>query len=616
MALLLDSSTSLQTRKNVFMIILAAALLVLAARLVQLQIVEGGSYRLQADAQGIKRMTIQPVRGAFYDRNGYVVVGSDGSHTLYVTPNQFDERSRMLLSEIVGLETTELDSLIDRYKTNAYTPARILRDINDTTWAKLNEYYYELGGVELENESKRFYSEDVRASHVLGYVKEINREDMDRSTFYQLGDMIGKTGIETEFESFVRGEKGFEFVAVNNRGQRIESFNDGMSDQSPLNGDDLFLGLDAELQAYGEHLMRINDYTGAIVAIEPETGEILAMVSAPDYDLEIFNGRTDPEEFRKIQSDERNPQYNRATKTAYPPGSTWKPLMVIAAMEEGLITPTTTFSCPGSFFYGGRSWGCHGGHGAVAAQRAIQASCNVYFYKLGLKMGIDIYHKWGTKLGFGRRLGVDVPENPGLLPSREYYDKVLGAGKWYAGVMVNLGIGQGELGVNPLQLAAYTAAIANDGVWIQPHFVSKIRNKKLGTIEEVAYEFNDLKLKPETIEVVQAGMYDVVNKPGGTAGHVKIPGIDVSGKTGTAQNSHGRDHSWFISYAPSDDPQIAMCVLVENSGFGGTYAAPLSKKLIDFYFNRVPTDGFVRFQDREKKPVRADISEDSELAGG
>ena len=221
MALILENATSLQIRRNVFLAILSAVLLIFAGRLIQLQIVEGGAYRLQADAQGIKQMTIQPVRGAFYDRNGYVIVGSDGSHTLYVTPNKFDDRSKKLVSEIVSVSISDIDSLIDRYKTNPYTPARILRDIDDTTWARLNEYYHELGGVTLENESKRFYSDDVRASHVLGFVKEVNREDMIRSSFYQLGDMIGKDGIETEFESFVRGEKGFEYVAVNNRGQRI-----------------------------------------------------------------------------------------------------------------------------------------------------------------------------------------------------------------------------------------------------------------------------------------------------------------------------------------------------------------------------------------------------------
>ena len=388
-----------------------------------------------------------------------------------------------------------------------------------------------------------------------------------------------------------------------------------MSDQRPLNGDDLFLGLDAELQAYGEHLMRRSNYTGAIVAIEPATGEILAMVSAPDFSLEIFNGRTDPEEYAKLSSDKRNPQFNRATQaSSYPPGSTWKPLMSIAALEEGLITPTSTISCPGAFVYGGRSWGCHGGHGAVSVKRAIEASCNVFYYKLGLKMGIDTYHKWGTIFGFGTRLGVDVPEKPGLLPSREWYDNAWGKDKWPKGVMVNLGIGQGELGVNPLQLAAYTAAIANDGVWIQPHFVSRIRHKKLGTIEDMAYEFRDLKLKPENLKVVQEGMYAVVNGGGGTARHVKIDGIPLAGKTGTAENSGGRDHSWFISYAPYDNPKIAMCVLVENSGFGGTYAAPLSKQLISFYFNRVPEAGFIPFEDREMPPVRADLEETSELA--
>ena len=603
-----SDSGSMLLRRNIFLTILALMFLVFTGRLIQLQIIQGSQYRLQADAQGIKKMTIQPVRGALYDRNGYVIVASEGSHSLYVTPNKFDQQSKELIAGIVGVDTSEITKLIDRYKVNPYSPVRILRDIDDTTWAKLNEFYYELGGTELENESKRYYSDDVRASHILGYVKEIDQEELDRSNYYVPGDVIGKQGIEKVFETFLRGEKGFEFVAVNNRGQRIEAFNDGKSDQPPSNGFDLYLGLDAELQAYAEYLMKQSNYTGAIVAIEPATGEILAMLSAPDYDLNIFNGVTSPAEYKKLSDDPDKPMNNRATFGVYPPGSTWKPLMALAGLEEGLITTTSTISCPGSFTYGGRSWKCHGGHGAVNVRRAIQASCNVFFYKLALQMGIDTYHKWGDKFHFGQRLGVDVPESPWtLLPSRAYYDKEYGEDKWPKGVLVNLGIGQGELKVNPLQLAAYCAAIANNGVWIKPHFVSRAKIKKLGEVQYMEQEAEDLGIKPEHLQIVQQGMFDVVNVPGGTAGHVKLPDIAIAGKTGTAQNPHGRDHSWFISYAPYENPKIAMCVLVENSGFGGTHAAPLSKKLIEFYLNRVAVDGFVPFKDREEPPARADI---------
>ena len=607
-----SDSHSITLRRNVFLGILVMVFLVFTGRLIQLQIIQGSQYRLQADAQGIKRMTIQPVRGALYDRNGYVIVASEGSHSLYITPNKFDEQSKEFVAKIVGMDTAEITELIDRYKVNPYSPVRILRDIDDTTWAKLNEFYYELGGTELENESKRYYSDALRASHILGYVKEIDGNELKRSNYYVPGDMIGKSGIEKVFETFLRGEKGYEFVAVNNRGQRIESFNDGKSDQSPSNGFDLFLGLDAELQAYGEYLMKQSNYTGAIVAIEPSTGEILAMVSAPDYDLSIFNGATSTEELNSLSSDPEFPLMNRATQAvSYPPGSTWKPLMAIAGLEEGLITPTSTISCPGAFVYGGRAWKCHGGHGAVNVRRAIQASCNVFFYKLSLQMGIDAYNKWGKKFHFGERLGVDVPEKAGLLPSRAYYDKAFGEDKWPKGVLVNLGIGQGELGVSPMQLAAYVAAIANDGVWIKPHFVSRAKIKKLGEVQYMEQEEEDLGIKDENLKIVQQGMFDVVNVPGGTAGHVKLPDIQIAGKTGTAQNPHGQDHSWFISYAPFENPKIAMCVLVENRGFGGTHAAPLSKKLIDFYFNRIPTDGFIPFNEREDPPARADIKAES-----
>lgn len=604
------SESNIVVRRNVFLLILVAVFLMFTGRLIQLQIVQGSQYRLQADAQGIKRMTIQPVRGALYDRNGYIIVASEGSHTVYVTPNKIDDNSKQVLATILATDTAEINGLISKYKINPFTPVRIFRDVNDTAWAKLNEHYHLLAGVELENESKRYYEEDVRASHILGYVKEIDRAEMERNNYYVPGDMIGKSGIEKEFEEFLRGEKGFEYVAVNNRGQRIESFNDGKSDQPPSNGFDLYLGLDAELQAYAEYLMKSSNYTGAVVAMDPSNGEILAMVSAPDYDLNIFNGVTTKEQMSTLTGNPDKPLINRATFGVYPPGSTWKPLMVLAGLEEGLITPTSTISCPGSFTYGGRTWKCHGGHGAVNARRAIQASCNVFFYKLALQMGIDTYHKWGQMFHFGERLKVDVPE-PGytLLPSQAYYDKHFGEGKWPKGVLVNLGIGQGELAVNPLQLAAYTAAIANDGVWNRPHFVSKVKNKRLGTVEPVAFDSEDLGIKPEYLKVVQGGMFDVVNVPGGTAGHVKLPDIAVAGKTGTAQNPHGRDHSWFVSYAPFDNPKIAMCVLVENSGFGGTHAAPLSRKLIKFYLTREAEDGFVPFLERENQPARSDVNQ-------
>lgn len=609
------SELNLARRRNIFLAIVIGAFFLFAGRLIQLQIVQGSQYRLQADAQGIKRMTIQPVRGALFDRNGYIVVASEGSHNVYATPNKIDDETRKVLARIMGTTPLYIDTLIDRYKINPYTPVRIFRDVNDTVWAKLNEYYPELSGVELENESKRYYDPNLRASHILGYVKEINRDELKTNDYYVPGDMIGKSGIEKEFEDFLRGDKGYEFVAVNNRGQRIESFNDGKSDQQPSNGFDLYLGLDAELQAYAEYLMKASNYTGAIVAIDPSNGEILAMVSAPDFDLNIFNGVTSPAQYKVLKENPDNPLMNRATQAIYPPGSTWKLLMAIAGLEEGLITPTSAISCPGSFTYGGRSWKCHGGHGSVSVRRAIQASCNVFFYKLGLQMGIDTYHKWGKRFHFGERLGVDVPEGTTRLPSRKYYDDNYGEDKWPRGILVNLGIGQGELGVNPLQLAAYCAAIANNGVWIRPHFVSKVKNKKLGTVEPVDYDSEDLGIKPEHIKLVQGGMFDVVNVGGGTAGHVKLPDIAIAGKTGTAQNPHGQDHSWFISYAPFENPKIAMCALVENSGFGGTHAAPLSRKLIKFYLTRQAEEGdFVMFKDRPKPPSHTDMRGSRTLA--
>jgi penicillin-binding protein 2 len=262
-------------------------------------------------------------------------------------------------------------------------------------------------------------------------------------------------------------------------------------------------------------------------------------------------------------------------------------LMAIAAMKEGLITPTSTIPCGGSFSFGGRSWACHGGHGAVDVRKAIHVSCNVFFYKLGLQMGIDTYNKYGSLFHFGQRLGLDIPEAGTLLPSRKYYDKAFGAGKWPKGVMVNLGIGQGELLVNPVQLAAYAGALANGGTWHQPHLVRAVRNKRLNQEQLVDYVSEDLGIDPAFMKVIQEGMYDVVNTPGGTAKGAKLDSIVVAGKTGTAQTPGAKaDNAWFICYAPADKPKIAMCVLVEHSGFGGTHSAPIARKLVRYFFTR------------------------------
>ncbi|HVZ40069.1 MAG TPA: penicillin-binding protein 2 [Candidatus Kapabacteria bacterium] len=586
-----DRSFGSTTRKRTFLGLLLLIFGAFTARLVQLQLIEGSEYRTRTEAQGIKQIVREPIRGAIYDRYGHPIVANIPSYTVLVTPNKLTAQSKALLARILATDTITINDKIKQYKTNDYSPIRIWRDVDRQGWARLNELHTDLVGVDIVEESKRAYTADIRASHILGYTKEIsNTEIGELGDYYTPGDVVGKSGIEKAFEDHLRGEKGYEFVAVNNRGQRVNSFNDGKNDRTPSNGFDLYLGLDAGLQQYAEKLLK--GYHGAVVALDPNNGEILAMASAPDYDPALFSGVTTKEAYEKVANDPGKPLLNRATQAVYPPGSTWKMLMAIAGLTEGYIKPSTTISCPGSFTLGGNTWKCHGAHGLVNVRKAIHVSCNVFFYKLALQMGIENYTKYGQLFHFGRRLGVDVPEGATLLPSQEYYDKVYGAGKWPKGVLVNLGIGQGEIKVNPMQLAAYCGALANGGTWYQPHLVRAIKNNQLGSIEKVKYDAEDLGISHDIMDVIHAGMFDVVNTPGGTAGGARMSDILIAGKTGTAQAGKGkRDHAWFICYAPFDKPKIAMCVLVENSGFGGTYSAPIARKLIRYYLTRQREEG-------------------------
>lgn len=573
-------------RKNAFLVCAGAILLAYGARLIQLQLIQGSQFRLKSEAQGIKRLVREPIRGAIYDRYGAVLVANVPSYSIVVTPNKLRTDTKIHLARILGVDTSEINEKVKQYKINDYSPVRIWRDVDRPVWAKLNEFHTDLPGVDIVEESKRAYASDIRAAHILGYTKEINKDQLGNlGDYYAPGDVVGQTGIEGAYEDYLRGQKGYEFVGVNNRGQRVSAFNDGKNDLPPFNGFDLYLSIDAGMQQYAEQLLR--GYHGAVVAIDPNTGEVLTMASAPDYDPNIFSGVTNREDYRKVVTDSSNPLLNRATQAVYPPGSTWKMLMAIAGLKEGLITPQTTINCPGSFSYGGHTWKCHGTHGTVNVEKAIHVSCNVFFYRLALQMGIDTYTKYGQLFHFGERVGLDVPEGRTRLPSRAYYDKVYGKDKWPHGVMVNLGIGQGELGVNPIQLASYCAALANGGTWHTPHIVRAVKNKRLGEMEYVKIESQNLAIPQNIMDVIHHGMFDVVNTPGGTARAARMDSIIVAGKTGTAQAGKGkRDHAWFICYAPFDKPKIAMCVLVENSGFGGTYSAPIARKLIRFYLTR------------------------------
>ncbi|MEY5130705.1 MAG: hypothetical protein RL734_772 [Bacteroidota bacterium] len=573
-------------RTIILRIIVLGVLSIYVGRLAYLQIIQGNVYRLKAETQAIKQVTVDPFRGNVFDRNGERMVHNSPSYSISITPNEFDDSAIPYLSAILQISQDEIKAFVEESKKiSRVKPNKIYRDADMSIISLIEENHEFLPGVDISVESKRLYSMEGNMSHILGYSREINRRQIETmGDYYSAGDIVGYAGLEKTYENFLRGTKGVQFVAVNSTGQKVSSFLDGKNDINAEEGFDLRLGIDKSLQELGEKLLR--GKRGGIVAVDPNSGEVLALVSMPDYDIREFSGRTKSNLFSKLIKDEGKPLFNRATQTIYPPGSTWKMLMGIAGLNEGLITPEKTINCPGYYEFGGRSWKCHGAHGATNLQKAIHVSCNVFFNKLGPQLGIINFEKYGRAFGFGQKTFIDIPEDSkGKLPGEKFYKKQKLSPGEIRGRLVNLGIGQGEIGVSPLQMAVYCAALANKGIIYQPHIVRSVYNRKTKQLQDVAYASRKaIDIPDEFWNVIHKGMYDVVNTPGGTALGAKVPGISVCGKTGTAQNPHGEDHAWFIAFAPKVNPRIAICVLVENSGFGGTIAAPIAQQLLMKYF--------------------------------
>lgn len=582
--MLQETTDHLDRAGKILRIAIVAVLGVFIVRLMYLQVIRGAEYLQRSETQAIKQRARIPSRGCMYDRNGVMIVRNEPAFTITLTPSDVDTTTFPFLARLLQMPLEQLRTIYARALPYRFQEVPIVRDAPLSIVAAIEEHYAELPGIEIRTDVKRRYLLRAHASHLFGYRAMVDERDLaTKGDYYTLNDYIGKTGIEAAYEPFLRGRKGVQFVAVNAAGQPIERFNNGRSDIAAIEGADLYLSIDALLQEVAEEQMG-NDH-GAVVVLDPRNGEVLAFVSKPDYDLHPMETPAAGEYFAQLARDPNKPLFNRAMQTQYPPGSTWKMLMALAALHEGMIDERTTIHCPGSFTYGGRSFKCHA-HGTVDVRRAIQVSCNVFFYRLGQRIGIDNLYKYGTMFGFGQLTGIDIAgEKPGLLPSRAWFARRGVTGSLLDGRMVNLGIGQGELGVTPLQMAVYAATLANGGTLYQPHVVRAIYNKETGRMEKVAYGSVKLPLDPRYVRVVQEGMYAVCNVPGGTATNVRVDGVAVCGKTGTAQNPHGKDHSWFICYAPAEHPTIAMCVMVENAGFGATRAAPIARAILDAYFH-------------------------------
>jgi penicillin-binding protein 2 len=519
-----------------------------------------------------------------FDRNGRLVVDVGPAYSITVTPASFDTSTLSFLSSLLQMEPSMIQERLNRGRIySRFSPVRVKRDVDFKTLAAVEENLYKLPGVTYEIESKRIYPFNVRAPHLLGYCKEITDAQLAKvGTAYQQGDNIGSSGLEASYETFLRGEKGFEFISVNSKGQLLGPLEGGQRDVPSKDGFDLNLSIDFGLQMLAESLM--TNYRGALVAIDPNDGGVLAMVSKPDFDPSVFSGVTSVEEWNQLNNDPDKVLFNRATMTRYPPGSTFKMLIAAAALQERIIDEHYRITCKGSFRFGNKVFKDMHVHGSVNVIEAIQRSCDVFFYQLVLKVGLDKLSEYGKKFGFGLLTGFDIgEETAGLIPSTEYYNRVYGKGKWTQGYIVSLGIGQGEVGVSPLQMARYAALLANGGLLLQPHAVNSIRNKRTGSLDIIDHKESSVGVDSSVMRLIREGMRRVVQEPGGTGGMARIRGIVSAGKTGTAQNPHGADHAWYIGFAPFDHPRIAIAVLLENAGMGGVKAAPIAGRVMQQY---------------------------------
>ncbi len=502
----------------------------------------------------------------------------DFCQTLNITREQFDKR---------------LSDMKDRRINpgySSYTPQKFITHLSAQDYGRLQEKLYRYPGFFIQKRILRQYNH-ISAANVLGNIREVSAKDIEKDPYYAAGDYCGDLGVEKSYEKYLRGQKGTEILIRDAHGRIQGRYEDGRHDIAPISGKNLKLGIDIDLQQYAESLM-VNKI-GAVVAIEPKTGEILAMVSSPTYNPTMLVGRQRGTNYRKLVNDRLHPLFDRALMAAYPPGSTFKPGQGLILLQEGIVNLSTLYPCYKGFISGGLRVGCHA-HGApIPLKPALQTSCNAYFC-WGFKAMIDKRSKYGSSanafeiwknhlvsLGYGYRLGVDLPgESRGFIPNAKFYNKIYGEDRWSANTIISVSIGQGEILATPLQIANLCATIANRGWFITPHVVKEI--------QDTVMPAELLKQRHPTIDKrffneVAEGMRMAVT--GGTCRLANLKDIEVCGKTGTAQNPHGKDHSAFMGFAPYNDPKIAVCVYVENAGFGATYGVPIGSLVIEKYLN-------------------------------
>lgn len=582
-------------RPNKLLLGLWAVAAIILLRLFWIQIVDSG-YKEDATRNSMVYEMIYPTRGTIYDRNGKIIVSNKVAYDIQVTPKEVHPFDTATLAEVLDVTEEFIRGKMAEYGKNArrigYQSMTMLKQIPAETYMKFAEVQYKFPGFKGVARSIRDYPFNA-GGNLLGYVSEVDAGFLKKHEDYQSGDYAGKTGIEAAMESVLRGEKGYHIYLRNSRNQIESRYADGEFDKEAVPGKDVRTTIDAELQQYGQELMR--NKVGSLVAIEPSTGEILSLVSSPGVNVEMLADIS--KHYREIIGDPYKPMFNRAVQASYPPGSVFKLVNGLIGLQEGVLTPENAYPCNHGYPYGGRKLGCHGHRSPLVLEDAVMMSCNGYFcYVLknilenrrydNIEEAFDKWRHYVLSFGFGHKLGSDFPaELGGNIPTSSYYDRVYGRGGWKFTTVISLSIGQGEIGVTPLQIANLSATVANRGYYYIPHI---IKDSDEVTIDSRFRERHYTMVDTTQFGKVIGGMWKAVNAgpgSGGTASVAAVPGLDICGKTGTAQNPRGADNSVFICFAPKDNPKIAVAAYVENAGFGATWAAPIASLMIERYLN-------------------------------
>ncbi len=583
--------------------------LIFLVRLFYVQILVD-KYILSANNNVLRYITQYPARGLIFDRNDKLLVYNEAAYDLMVIPRQVKDPDTAALCGFLGITVGEFRVRLAKARAfSPYRPSIFEAQITRESYGFLEEKLFRLPGFYVQPRTLRKYTYPV-AAHTFGYIGEANPDLIAKNPYYRSGDYVGINGIEKTYEEVLRGKKGMKIRVYDVLNRDKGSFREGRYDTASFAGTDLYSSLDAELQEYGELLM--SNKKGSIVAIEPQTGEILAIVSSPSYDPNLLAGNIRRKNYALLLADTIFvPLFNRALMAQYPPGSTFKLVDALVGQQDGVLTPDTRYFCGGGFSLGtGKQVACHPHPSPVDLTGAIQISCNTYFCRvfraiidnksfLSTRQSYEHWRKSVMSFGFGKKLGIDISgELNGNIPSPGYYDKYHGVNRWRSMTIISLGIGQGEIGITPIQLANLAALIANKGWFYTPHIVRAVGKKDS---LNVAYnEKKQVLVDPRYFDVVIEGMANVITA--GTATGAKLDSVTICGKTGTAQNPHGKNHSIFIAFAPRENPKIAISVVCENAGFGSTWAAPIASLMIEKYLKRE-----VKRKDIEERMINGNL---------